>query len=128
MPAPSISEAAILPCKERSRASICLLASRLLDAIPETYIGDNLSASQPRQTSGIVGRPYDACVPLPTLAERPQRCRSASSAYPPLRRGNARYRWFAQARDGPIRATHALVVARLVVGILSRKAGSPYKM
>src|SRR5262245_30962675 len=62
MPAPSISEAAILPCKERSRASICLLASRLLDAIPETYIGDNLSASQPRQTSGIVGRPYDACV------------------------------------------------------------------
>src|SRR5262249_11436102 len=116
------------PCKERSRASICLLASRLLDAIPETYIGDNLLASQPKANERHRGQAVRCLCPLPTLAERPQRCRSASSAYPPLRRGNARYRWFAQARDGPIRATHALVVARLVVGILSRKAGSPYKM
>jgi Transposase IS116/IS110/IS902 family len=57
-----------------------------------------------------------------TLSQREQRLPASSGAGMHAIGGSRRH------ADSPIRATHALVVARLVVGILSRKAGSPYKM
>src|SRR5262249_4710463 len=116
MPAPSISEAAILPCKERSWASICLLAYQA--------VGRNTWGVLRRQFVGVPnerhrGQAVRCLCPIahasrtsPTLSHGDHRPPASSGAGMHAIGGSRRH------ADSPIRATHALVVARLVVGTL----------